>query len=351
MGWHENSQWPDTLSVHDVAELRFVRVLGTGGFGDVALYSDTTVSYAVKETDIDESFVSDLLGGDNCGAIPLTRLEVAGGMVPIEGVHYCRQTPSHYYLMPAMDGTLEDLIEHLAPLRTQSPDLFAHVVTTVCNVVRRQIACMFERTGRPYLDLKPSNVLYRCDTGYVRLHVCDLGSLWTTDNKEYIATYPPPETSGSGLVPSTSPAKLQQYLSWVLGVLYASFVGPPMCPYTDQPALAFDQEGYVVERRQLPYYTGQVGPKIAYHKVTAHFGPEIGGLLHLVPSMRTSILAGDLDYTCPTAYDWKAHEGVLFATVVPDGWTLVRSRSDQDHTYFRTRQGESVTFVPQTGSR
>lgn len=59
-------------------------------------------------------------------------------------------------------------------------------------------------------------------------------------NIMYRQTVLRPKTSGSGIIPSTSREKLSHDLSWALGVLYASFVGPPMCPYTDRYALEFD---------------------------------------------------------------------------------------------------------------
>lgn len=104
----------------------------------------------------------------------------------------------------------------------------------------------------------------------------------------------------------------------------------------------------MVERRKLPYYAYQIGPKIAYHKVTAYFGPEIGSLLHLNFSARSSIFDGDLEYTRPTVSNWKSQEVMLLASVVPDGWTLARRISDQDHIYFRTQHGGSHTFLPQS---
>ena len=331
------NKFPQRLMIFDES-LSYVRNIGSGAYGDVALYSNetTSISYVVKRTEVDEQAIVQKFGTGFCNAVPLRRISF-----------HEKKTDMKYFIMPVMDGTLNDF-RHGHRL---SMDLVEHrkFVTQICNTVKAQLLCMYKHTNVPYMDIKGANVLYRRIKSILQVHVADIGSLNLDNNNHVTATYPPPESGKSGYVKIEKGDNHIPLLSWSIGMLFLSFVGFIDCPFDGKTrsALYMDlpQKGNNFDRQRFAYYYHST-EYVTYmqKKVELYFGKEIGDLLHPDPSQRT-VLSVDKPLTCwqgdmtelsERKLQFQEYEKKhLTSLLLPyKDWTVHYSRSNPDQYYF-----------------
>ena len=340
-------KWPKYITIYNLLFEKH-RLTGKGAYGEVMIYKneEQDIVYAVKYTHIDESVIMSLLGRYYCGAIPLRRLYSSGSHV--EG-------GSKYFIMPLMQGTLTRLQEIISkPVFTKT--MFCDIVTRLCNIVRVQILCMFEQTNIPYLDLKPDNILYRCNTkSEFEIHVADIGSLHLDDSGEIAATFPPPESAdNSGYVGYSPKPNSQiglQMLSWSLGTLFLSFIGFTPCPYilghTTLEHKSVDIPQYISKNTVSAtnqYYAHNDYVWTAQNKLEVYFGKQIGNLLHPDPTLRTT-LTKPLVWSDDgiSMHDYQVREQYHLNKLLPPGWTTLRENVDS--VCFLNKTTQHVSYV------
>ncbi len=91
-----------------------------------------------------------------------------------------------------------------------------------------------------YLDLKLTNILYRCDDGKFTVHIGDLGSIYLPSHSTpklcaTVSTFPPSEFNWQGeKVYELLTKDSYPLLAWQMGVLFFQFSpNQTICPYKD----------------------------------------------------------------------------------------------------------------------
>ncbi len=196
-------------------EYFWVKNIGSGGTGRVELFGSKNGQrqIAVKVALDSESRVVEKIRGaqNDCAQIQMRKIKGARA-----GAKY------YLYAMPYMQGTLVDLLKNQEQMH---PRLKAALV----EIVRKQVVCLLEITGVPYMDLKLENVLFRSRGGDVCVHVADLGSL-KTESEQIICTYPPPESHTEDGIIQLPPTRTERerLLSWSIGILLLLFFDAPL---------------------------------------------------------------------------------------------------------------------------
>ena len=124
---------------------------------------------------------------------------------------------THYYIMDAFDGDLEDITKK----RNKSLKFDPLVLG---GELKKQLTCLYTNIKPPlwYTDLKDANVFYCSGEKQKglpgKIYLGDLGSLAKIDG-EHIATYPPPEVrAGQGFFEIKDKEMGKKIISWVTGV-------------------------------------------------------------------------------------------------------------------------------------
>lgn len=87
-----------------------------------------------------------------------------------------------YILMENMDGSLDNFEHQCTAARTLQ----------ILNGVAHAVAC-FRNSGFMYTDLKPANILYRCEANMYHVYLGDFGSAFVNQQtKLSVYTFPPP---------------------------------------------------------------------------------------------------------------------------------------------------------------
>lgn len=282
--------------------MRRIKRLGEGSEGDVWLYydPDKTLWYAVKVTELDpdaENQVNMILSTIDCNAISSQFLLTQYGL--------------SYFIMPAMDGTLDDLKDRL-------PDNIVpmSLAVQICDIVRTQLVCIYTVTKRVYMDMKAANVLYKCGAdGSIQIHIADLGSLVVIDDT-YVSTYPPPYYRFNGIIPVHMDQKLaEQNLAWMIGILFYTFAGEIRCPLGTWSDILLHRPD--PESVSHAYYTSGTYLIDAQDRVEAVFGHYAARFLTPTdcPSIYTTIPM-ETSFTPMSTMDWKQYGVGLYEYLV-----------------------------------
>jgi hypothetical protein len=185
----------------------YEKIISSGSYGTVLKFVDKkkNVALALKMTRAnDENLISDKLNQSDCGI-----LRVKYSEKDFIGSNFA-------YFMELADGDLEDFFLENLQNMNDNPGLFLDIFETI----RKQLICLFELDNRyVYTDMKPNNVLYKCDKNKeIKFFLGDLGSAVSDNEKDYIATYPP-IGSTYGFFKLNSVLKKKGALGWSLGIL------------------------------------------------------------------------------------------------------------------------------------
>ena len=187
----------------------FANKLGEGGFGVVYKYWYGSQSFALKCSNSEEYDVRDPSGN------LISLADVACDLLQIRKIEHTRtdNTTQYFYIMPALDQTLERFLRSKTPPK-KTKELTQKI--TIATKVLEQVECIFQKTGLPYLDLKPENIMYRENKMCVQL--VDLGSLVPVpgDEKCMLTTYFSPELDTC--IQNKSSDVIYKMLSWPVGV-------------------------------------------------------------------------------------------------------------------------------------
>lgn len=148
-----------------VIQLPFAKEIASGSFGSVALYGNSkvgTVALKVTDDEQEKKVVS---------TYAITDCNLVG----------CRLIPSvksssHYFIaMTYCDGTLLDIMDEVFDYDVMCKHKLIFAITD-------QISCLYTKTNPLcYIDLKPANILFKCESKKLRLLVGDLGSIQECD--------------------------------------------------------------------------------------------------------------------------------------------------------------------------
>ena len=350
-GTNWRDKFPRNLTMFNKS-FSFVRHVGKGAYGDVALYAYGSVSYTIKCTEIDEQAIVQRFDDAYCNAIPLRHISFLDG--------HGSTSNDKYFIMPEMDGTLGDFIRGPHKLDMSLPE-HRSIVTQICNIVKNQLLCMYKHTNIPYLDLKDENVLYRCVDNSIQIYVADIGSLhMDKDNNTIVSTYPPPECNKSGYIILQKETDHISKLSWAVGILFLSFVGLVGCPFRGEYTTAGYMDivhttGNDFSKQMMTYYSNRQHIEHMQKKLEVYFGQEIGDLLHPDPTKRTMLTINN-NLTCwkgtsaelgTRKEHYRAYEKQhLESLLIPyKEWVVAYSRNQPDLYYFGNERTHKSVFT------
>lgn len=118
-------------------------------------------------------------------------------------------------LMPVGNGDLVRLCTKLTDPQ----------VDQILTIIENVIMCLADH-GYYYYDLKPQNVIYRCNGGgKMEIYLIDLGSVIPDKNNKLASTYPPPFAAKTGLI--TNDVDSFPVLQYELAAFYAMLIVGP----------------------------------------------------------------------------------------------------------------------------
>lgn len=261
------------------------KLLGSGSYGSVFLFTDSSkgVHLAIKFSKADdEGKISKALLTAGCRVL---KVQAVGQKL----LHPLKGTSQYAYFMELAEGTLFTFLKILSTENMTVPlslgkQKLVNIFLHIGEEIRYQMLCLYNvNSDFVYMDLKVTNVLFKCDSqdrrNTVRFFLGDLGGAVPDEkSRTYASTYPPPEHRGTGgrMVLQTRNEKLSA-MSWQLGVLLLYMVG------NTAPEFRTLEYPNIKKLNQGTY-------NLLYDLMVAFYGQDIAQLLHSKPEKRRSFL-------------------------------------------------------------
>jgi hypothetical protein len=201
--------------------------LYAAGALDDATPVNVVIKYVLNDGWDPEEGIVDKLHANGCNTVPIRK-------APVHSVDDPMGSDVNIYIMGYMDGSMQDMAMVLKETQTLRTRNSVVSVVRMVDEVRRQMNCLLRSHGCMYADMKPENVMFRCDGDSTRVHIADMGSCFEDAEGEVTMTLPPPEyllvrrpqDEGFGFVPKrlfkkhgVPTATGNSYLSYTIGAL------------------------------------------------------------------------------------------------------------------------------------
>jgi serine/threonine protein kinase len=320
-----------------MAEFQFkvIKELGTGGYGSVfqceMLVND--IKFAMKICGNEEIKVSRIMSEAHCGIIPVKATH-------IKCVNKCQ------YLMPSMNGSLQDLLPVMKNLFLTDINLFRKLAVDIVNTIRHQLICIMCNTSLTYTDVKLPNILFRVEANnHITIRLGDLGSLQINQSREYVTTFPLPENKYNVYISKKFiDANKFSATSYWIGILLYCLAGgyTPFDVYDDLIEVKHTVDG------KLPYYKDNHHSRLVCKFMSHIYGKTIANYLSTDPKQRPS-LYDKIEYGMhvddTNAYLQNAktslqkEEMLVVSSLLVDDfkdWKAVRSQSQIDNNWLST---------------
>lgn len=228
----KNGRWNGEVRLPPPYSL--VSLVGQGSYGAVYKSNDVDKALKVELIKTNSNF-------DVCREATISKalLPHCNGIMAIECVYtdfihiQGEDLRRNVYIMPGMDGSIDELYR-------RSPEL--QTLCRILEAVRSTLGCMFDN-GLPYLDIKKDNVMYSGNKAFI----VDYGSMAPGDKNRVIATFPLPYEEPY-VDRSRAMKDRWNWTTWLLGVLaFEILFGTPEL----RPIYAYDvNERHSVEKKQ-----------------------------------------------------------------------------------------------------
>jgi hypothetical protein len=238
---------------------------------------NNNINFAMKICGDEEINVSRIMSDAHCGTIPVKATN-------IKCVKDCQ------YLMPSMNGNLQDLLPVMKNLLLTDINLFRKLAVDIANTVRHQLICIMCNTSLTYTDVKLENILFRIEANnHITIRLGDLGSLQISEYGSHVGTYPLPENNNISPMSKKfiDDNKFSATAYWI-GIILYSLAGTysPLRVYDDLLEVRFKSERV---DGTLPYYEDNHYMGLVRKFISHIYGETIANYLSPDPKQRPSL--------------------------------------------------------------